>query len=262
MHVLVTGAARGIGAAVVAACRAKQHRVTACDIDASALAGVYAEREGVDCVALDVADAGSWDSVLAEVWARQPVDALINVAGVLRAGVTGELDPADVALQLNVNVRGVIYGTDAAARLMRGRGSGHIVNIGSTSCLFAVPGNGVYSASKHAVRGFTIAAAGDLRSHGLNVSLVCPGAVKTDMLEQQRGDDRAALTFEGKRALDASEVADVIVDHVLVKKPLETYLPGGDQWKGKLCTVLPEVFLSSVEKSREKGIRNFKSPQH
>lgn len=262
MHIMVTGAARGIGAAVVDACRGAGYRVTACDIDQAELEARYLDDPGVTPAGLDVSDAGAWEVTIDNTWQQAPVDVLINVAGVLRAGVTGELIPSEVALQINVNVLGVIYGMNAAARRMCAEGRGHIINVGSTSCLFAVPGNGVYAASKHAVRGFTIAAAGDLRPKGVAVSLVCPGAVKTEMLEQQRGDERAALSFESGRALDPREVAAAVVDTVIEEKPLELYLPKMDQWKGRLCTAFPELFLSSVAESRKRGIANFNSPDH
>ena len=262
MHVLVTGAARGIGAAVVECLMAAGHTITACDIDLDGLAQRWGERAGAAYRALDVTDVAAWSAAVEEAWNRQPVDVLINVAGVLRAGEVGELLAPDVQAQVAVNVFGVIHGSNATAARMRERGSGHIINVGSTASVFATPGNGVYAATKHAVRGFSIAAAGDLRPHGVDVSLVCPSAVKTGMLEQQRGDWRAALTFEGARALSPEEVAQAIVGEVMVNKPLEYYLPAADQWKGRLCTAFPNFFLSNVEKARQKGISHFDSPEH
>ena len=261
MHILVTGAARGIGLAIAQACIEAGHRVTACDIDATELESRFQGKSNVAPLSLDVTDPGSWTSVIDTAWRSASIDVLINVAGVLRAGTTGELEATDVALQFNVNTLGVIYGTNACAKRMIERKQGHIINIGSTACLFATPGNAVYAASKHAVRAFSIAAAGDLRPLGIDVSLVGPTAVKTDMLELQRGDPRAALTFEGKRALTPDEVADVVVNSVMQDKPLETYLPGSDYWMGRLCTSFPEVFLKNVEKSRQKGIANFQSDE-
>ncbi len=262
MHIFITGAAGGIGAALVAACRREGHAVSACDIDSSALDTLYGEDPGVANLQLDVTDAQAWQQVFGEAWTSAPVDVLVNVAGVLRAGVTGELDSRDVALQLNVNLLGLIYGTNTAAQHMLERGDGHIINVGSTASVFATPGNGVYAASKHGVRGFTIAAAGDLRPQGIEVSLVCPTGVKTAMLEQQRGDVRSALTFAGARALTPEEVATAIVGDVMRDKPLELYLPRVDQWKGRLCTSFPEYFLSRVDDTRSLGIANFDSPDY
>ncbi|QKX17205.1 SDR family oxidoreductase [Microbulbifer sp. YPW1] len=259
MHFLVTGAARGIGAAICEAAQAAGHQVTACDIDSDALEARWQDAENVSIARLDVTDAQQWSAVAEARWQSAPVDVLVNVAGILRPAETGEMRASDIDLQFKVNTLGVIYGTNALAEKMIGRGSGHIINVGSTAGLFATPGNAVYAASKHAVRGFTIAAAGDLRPHGVNVSLVAPTAVQTEMLDQQRGDHRAALSFEGKRALTPQEVAQMIIGEVLEKKPLETYLPSSDHWTGRLCTAFPELFLKVAKKAREKGVKNFNS---
>ena len=67
--------------------------------------------------------------------APRAFDVLINVAGVLYSGQTGELKPDEVSAMLDVNVKGTIYGTNAAAQVMKPRGFGHIINIGSTASL-------------------------------------------------------------------------------------------------------------------------------
>lgn len=182
---------------------------------------------------------------------------LINVAGVLRSGQTGDLVPDDVDLMLDVNVKGMIFGANAVAPGMKQRGHGHIINMGSVASLYATPGTTLYAASKFAIRGFSIAAAGDLRPHGVAVTLFGPGPVKTAMLEQQRGDDDAALTFSGSRALSADEVAAAILGPVLAKRPIEYFLPFKDHVVGKISNAFPRFFLSQVDKARERGKRHF-----
>ena len=108
-----------------------------------------------------------------------------------------------------------------------------------------------------AVLGFSIAAAGDLRPFGIAVTLVGPGPVKTAMLEQQRGDDDAALTFSGRRALTVEEVANAILGPVLKKRPLEYFMPFKDELVGKISNAFPGFFLSQIEKARERGKQNF-----
>ena len=185
---------------------------------------------------------------------------MLNIAGVLRSGANGELSEADIALQLDVNVKGVMLGTNALAARMKARGTGHIINVGSVASLVAAPGITVYAASKFAVRGFSIAAAGDLREHGVAVSLVGPGPVKTAMLDQQRDDPNAALTFSGGGALNPEQVAEAILGPVMKKRPLEYYLPRGDAWQAKLANIWPAFLLSQVRRARERGLKQFHDP--
>jgi 3-oxoacyl-[acyl-carrier protein] reductase len=262
MRLFVTGAARGIGAAIVKRALTDGHEVVAADIDRVALENHYRIKgspSDAELVRLDVRDAGSWVEALDSAERKGPIDVLANVAGVLRPGRTGEIPPEDVDAQIDVNVKGVIHGTNEMAKRMRARRRGHIVNIGSTASLFATPGNTVYSASKHAVRGFSIAAAGDLRPYGIAVTLLGPTATRTDMLELQRGREESALTFSGARALHPDEVASAMFDDVLTKKPLELYLPRTDQWIGKLATALPRIFLRATGIAHKRGLRNFES---
>jgi 3-oxoacyl-[acyl-carrier protein] reductase len=260
MRILITGAANGIGAAIAAAAAHRGDTVVAADLDRAALARRWERNPGMVCEELDVSSAEDWAQLAGRLnRAGHDIDVLINVAGVLRSGKAGELSPQDVHDMLDVNVKGVIFGTNAIAAGMIRRGSGHIVNIGSTASLYATPGTTVYAASKFAVRGFSIAAAGDLRPHGIAVTLVGPGPVKTGMLEQQRGDINAALTFTGTRALAAEEVAEAVLGPVLKKRPLEYYLPAKDGVLGKLCNVLPRFFLGQVDNARRRGERNFSS---
>ena len=256
--IFITGAANGIGAAIADMAATKGHQVIAIDRDASALAARWESKPGVRCEPLDVTDAEGWAALVAKLEAAGITpDVLINVAGVLRSGQTGELKQADIDLTFDVNVKGVIYGTNSVAAGMRKRQRGHIVNIGSVASLYATPGTTLYAASKFAVRGFSIAAAGDLRPHGVAVTLFGPGPVKTAMLEQQRGDDNAALTFSGARALTAEEVAAAILGPVLKKRPVEYFMPFKDEVLGKISNAFPRFFLSHLDKARERGRKHF-----
>ena len=260
MHLLITGAAGGIGKQLVEKGLTLGHSITACDNAPIALSDDFKGMHRFTASQLDVRQIEQWQEVVDSAWSRSPIDCIINVAGVLRAGITGALKAQEVSLQFEVNALGVIYGTDTFARkAINEKAKGHIINIGSTAGLFATPGNAIYAATKHAVRGFSIAAAGDLRPQGIDVSLVAPTAVRTNMLEQQRGDQRAALTFSGTRALTTGEVVDKIFQDVIPNRPLETFIPTNEKWTGRLATCFPEAFLKQVEKSREKGVNNFNS---
>lgn len=257
-HMLITGAANGIGAAIAELAAGQGHQVIAGDLDIDALVARWDDKPNVRCEALDVTSADDWNGLVKKIEQDGiELDVLINVAGVLRSGRTGELKPSDVDLMFDVNVKGVVFGANAVAVGMRQRRRGHIINVGSIASLYATPGTTLYAASKFAVRGFSIAAAGDLKPYGVAVTLVGPGPVKTAMLEQQRGDDNAALTFSGQRALTVEEVAAAILGPVLKKRPLEYFMPFKDEVVGKISNVFPGFFLSQVERARERGKKNF-----
>jgi 3-oxoacyl-[acyl-carrier protein] reductase len=260
LQILITGAARGIGASLTAMAVREGHKVIAADIDLPTLRKRWKGMSTVRCEALDVGSAEAWTGLLQtlEQSGVEP-DVLINVAGVLRSGQTGEMKVSDIDLTLSVNVKGVILGSNAVAAGMKRRGRGHIINIGSVASLYAAPGITLYAASKFAVRGFSLAAAGDLRPYGVAVTLVGPGPVKTDMLEQQRGDPDAVLTFSSPRALSPDEVAAAILGPVLKKRPVEYFLPAREGWLGKLTNVFPELLLSQLDKARARGRRHFDS---
>lgn len=261
MRLLVTGAANGIGACVVQQALQKGYSLIAADMNTEALTQRWGKQAAVRCETLDVRDAQQWQTLFERLDNDgEIVDVLVNVAGVLRSGRTGSLNSEDIQLTLDVNVQGVIFGANAAAAHMIAHGrKGQIINVGSLASLYATPGNTVYATSKFAVRGFSIAAAGDLRPHGIAVSLVGPGPVKTDMLEQQRGDDDAALTFAGQRALTPDEVAGAILGPVLSKRPLECFLPWHEGLTGKLSNAAPGFFLRMTQRALTRGRKNFDS---
>ncbi|HEY9118456.1 MAG TPA: SDR family oxidoreductase [Marinobacter sp.] len=261
MNLLITGAASGIGACIAQLACKQGHTVVAADLNETALTSRWGNEPAVRCMVLDVRNQDSWAALLEQLdEKRWPVDVLINVAGVLRSGRAGELKSDDIDLMLDVNLKGTILGTNAVAAAMIARGHpGHIINIGSIASLYATPGTTIYATSKHAVRGFSIAAAGDLRPHGIAVSLVGPGPVKTAMLEQQRGDEKAALTFSGARALSPEEVAQAVLGPVMRHRPLEQFIPWREGILGKLCTVAPGFFLRMTKRAAERGKKHFDS---
>ncbi len=254
---LITGAASGIGRHLTGRLAALGHRVLATDLSQQALEAT-AEADGwadVRCCTLDVTDAGSWDSVMAEALeSLGGLDVLINNAGVLKPGRVYDISPADIDFHLSVNVRGVMLGTAAAAAHMKARGSGHIVNIGSLASVAPVPGLALYAASKFAVRGFSLSAALDLRPHGVAVTVVMPDAVQTPMLDDQVDYEEAALTFSGRRQLTVEDVGRAIVERVLRKRPLECGLPTSRAVMARAGGMAPGLAAMIEGPMRRKGM--------
>lgn len=242
--VLVTGAASGIGRRAAELLVERGDRVVALDVDEVSLRHVGRgwPQERTALRRLDVREPADWEAALQEAtrrWGR--VDVLLNVAGVLIPGRVHETPLAAIERQLDVNVRGVMLGTRIVGEWLTKQGHGHIVNVGSLASLVPVPGIGVYSATKFAVRCYTLVAARELASSGVSVSLLCPDLVNTPMLDAQLGHEEAALAFSGPRALTADEVARCLLDRVLVTKEREVWLPTYRGWLARLSDVVPRV---------------------
>lgn len=257
---LATGAASGLGRALVTGLAARGARGMAADIDLKALEAAAAAEGWPAEVALrrlDVRSAADWQQALViheELFAR--LDLCFNVAGVLRPGHTPDLAEADVDLQVDVNLKGVIYGTRAAARRMLDQGGGpggHIVNIASLAALAPIPGLTVYSATKYAVRAFSLAAAEELRPRGVAVSVICPDAIRTPMLDLQVGYEEAALTFTAPRFLEAAEVVDLLLGRVLEKRPLLVSLPKSRAFLARVADLFPALARPISGLLRKKG---------
>lgn len=254
---LVTGAASGIGAQLATALLKRGERVCAVDINPAPLESLNASTassEQLWIAALDVRDAAAWDALLDQLKQRwEQLDVLINVAGVLKPGYSYESTMADVDFHIDINTKGTIHGTRAAARLMKTQGHGHIVNIASLAGIAAIPGLSLYSASKFAVRGYTLAVAQELRDTGVKVTVICPDAVQTPMLDLQVNYDQAALTFSGSRSLTTREVVAAILDHALTKAPLEITLPASRGFVSKLASFFPGLSALVLDGLLKKG---------
>jgi NAD(P)-dependent dehydrogenase (short-subunit alcohol dehydrogenase family) len=184
---LVTGGARGIGAAIVHRLAADGAAVVVADrLDDAAEAVAAAERDdGRDAVALAV-DLTDLDAVAAMVdtaiaW-RGELDILVNNAGVDLPGSVLEATVEEWDIQLDVNLRAPFFALQAAARHMVQRGSGKIVNTVSTSgfASSSTP-NSIYDLTKGGLRQLTISAAVELAPHGVNVNGVAPGTIATEL---------------------------------------------------------------------------------
>jgi NAD(P)-dependent dehydrogenase (short-subunit alcohol dehydrogenase family) len=205
--VAITGAARGIGAATARAFTAAGATVAIGDIDGQ-LVRRTADEIGCLGALLDVTDESSVGAFLDEVEQRLgPVDVLVNNAGIMPVTPVLEESADSVRRQLAVNVAGVIYGTQQAARRMATRGSGHVVNIASAAGRMGFGGVATYSASKFAVVGFTEAVALELRFSGVQFTCVLPGVVNTELTSGIR--DHWLL-----RSCEPEHVAEAVVQAV------------------------------------------------
>ncbi len=231
--VAVTGGARGIGLAIARACSDAGMSVAIGDLSADASAAAARSLSGPACGrAVDVRDRTSFAAFLDGAEAQLgPLHAVVNNAGVLRAGPFAEASAADVSLQVEVNLGGVLTGTQLALERFLPRGSGHVVNLASTAAVVASPGGATYSATKHAVLGLTRALRGELAGTGVRTTVVLPGVVRTEMTREFR---RAW----GVRTVEPEAVGDAVVLALRRGTP-EVFVPWEVALQGRLFTVLP-----------------------
>ncbi len=207
---VVTGGASGIGRGLCEALAGAGMRVVVADIDAAGAEKAAAElkHRGAESLAVptDVSDRASTEA-LAETAFREmgAVHVVCNNAGVIVGGSLQNATPDDWEWILSVNLGGVVNGCHAFVPRLRAQGGeAQIVNTASVGGLLSAPGLGVYCTTKFAVVGFTEALRSELQSDGIGVSVLCPGGVRTNLLDADR--NRPA------RLGDAGGRADAIKD--------------------------------------------------
>ena len=214
MIVLVTGASSGFGAAIARRFVHEGHQVIAAARRTDRLSALATELgPKLLPVELDVTDKASIDRMLAALpqdW--QAIDVLVN-----NAGLALGLEPAQAAhlqdweTMIATNCQGLVWMTRALLPQMVGRGSGHVINIGSVAGSYPYPGGNVYGATKAFVDQFTLNLRADLVGTGVKATNIAPGMAGGTEFSNVRfkGDDAAAAkVYEGTQALTADDVAE------------------------------------------------------
>lgn len=246
LSVIVTGGARGIGRATVERLARQGARVAVGDLDAGLAAQVAAGYDDrVAAAHLDVTDPDSWAGFLAEVAHLGPFDVLVNNAGIMPLGPVLK-EPAGVARTiLDVNVHGVINGVKAVAPGMVDRSRGHIVNVASAVGRVAVPHGATYSASKFAVVGFSEAIRQELAPDGVDVTVVLPTVVRTELAA-------GVPAARGIKPVSAEDVAEVIEAAVRKPRP-ELWVPRWTQALSKSSLALPRFVQDAIARATRAG---------
>ena len=205
---LITGAAKGQGAAEARLFATEGARVWLTDVLDAEGEDVAAQVDGI-YRHLDVGDQAAWDSLVDEmVSAEGRVDVLINNAGIFRSNRLVDTPLEEFELVMQVNCTGVFLGMRSVGRAMQKAEAGSIVNISSLAGMASAPGAFAYGASKWAVRGMTKTAAIELARFGIRVNSIHPGAIDTEMLTQiPNGPERLIRGTPMRRAASADEVA-------------------------------------------------------
>lgn len=237
--VAITGGARGIGKATATALVRKGCRVAIGDLDlelaeqtASGLGG------GTVALPLDVTDPASFEAFLAET-ERQlgPVDAVINNAGIMPVTPFEQESGDSIHRQVDINLHGVITGTQLAIKRLKPRGSGYIVNIASQAGKAGIPGIATYSATKHGVVGLSEAVRAELRGTGVEVLCVMPTVVNTELT--------SGVGQKWIKPVEAEDVADLIVEAMEVPR-FDVFVPKENAILYRVLQLLPRGWREAL----------------
>ena len=229
--VLVTGATRGIGAAIADAFRDANAKliITGTKPDAIAELNRQAEADGVEnlrYLAVDFSDRASLDSFLGAIDKEERIDVCVNNAGINRIHPIDEILDEDLDAVLDVNLRAPFLVCRSVTRLMKKAGYGRIVNIASIWSVISKPGRSMYAATKFGLVGMTKTLAVELALSNILVNAVSPGFVETAMTASTLSqDEQRALAAQVpmNRFAQPEEIAKVVL---FLASDQNTYLTG------------------------------------
>lgn len=229
--VLVTGAASGLGRGIALAFARAGSDLILADINEAGLAETAAmvEAAGSRCLTkrVNVSSREQMEAMAAEVlseWGQ--VNILVNNAGVGCGGELVNIPIDDIEWIVGINLMGEIYGTRLFLPQMIERGEGYIVNIASLSGLVLLPLHIAYTTTKFGLTGFSTALWAEVKRHGVGVTLICPGAVSTNIgastrvhaSESQKASTERFQQRLQEKGMDPEEAGRLILEAVARRK--------------------------------------------
>lgn len=214
--IFITGGASGIGRAVAQRFAQGGWFVGLADIDEAGMAGTAALLPAgqSSCHRLDVRDRAAWDEALAACAkaAGGRIDVVFNNAGIPIGGGIVDLTPEEVERTLDINLKGVIFGAQAAWPWLKASAPGScLLNTASAAGIYGSPGASVYSATKFGVRALTESLDGEWAEDGINVRSLMPSFIETPLLDHapNRGSNEDIRTRVRGAGLEITPVSDV-----------------------------------------------------
>ena len=246
---LITGAGSGLGAAMAAKLAQSGWNVMATDLD-EARAGDTVENlpgQGHRSYALNVTDETQWQALRNAIEANgRPLDLLINNAGVATGGMTGDTPLDDWRWVMEINLMGVVMGCHHFVDLFRRQRSGHIINVASWAGLAAAPGIASYGTAKSAVVSFSEMLRAELYNDGVEVSVLCPAFVKTNLTSTMRAPDQSYAKRVNRWMENSGVSADDVAGVVMraVEKPKFLLMTHTDtRWLYRLKRWFPGLYF-------------------
>ena len=239
--IFITGAASGMGRETARLFAGKGWFVGGYDVNAEGLTALQGELGADNCVVrkLDVTDRDDYRAALAEFGQATGgrMDILYNNAGIGRGGPFADQPFEDILAVVQVNLVGVLIGIHAAAPLLRATPGSLCFTTSSSSATFGMAGIAVYSATKHAVKGFTEALSIEMKAHGVRVADTLPGLIDTPILPPEAGQNAPK---DGMwRLIPPVEVAKAVWGAYFTDK-IHWYVPPELEEFDKLATAHPE----------------------
>ncbi len=263
---IITGAAGGIGSAVAHLFAQHGAILVLTDIRNKELQELTEtiKKSGAEVLAVehDIREPESWKSLVEKVRKKYGrIDILINNAGVIQPGAAEKISLDELHHQVSVNFLGTMNGCRAVLPAMKTQSSGKIVNVASLGGIVPMPGEAVYSATKYAIRGYSLSLYAELHNSPVGIAVVCSDSVDTPQLDYELQYDEAVLSFIGD-PLKPEKIAKGIRKAVLTKKP-EVLVPFG---MGIFCRIgmafprcyffllplLERIGSSTIKKRRKK----------
>lgn len=248
--VIVTGASTGVGkglcfelasrgAIVYATARTKEKGQSVADEITKKGHTAFAEQ-------LEVANFDEFKKVIELVKVKHgKLDLLINNAGILFMGEYSDMQEEDIQQIVQVNLTSVMVGTLYAYRIMKAQGSGLIVNISSMAGYLPSPAMAAYSATKHALLGFTKSLSTEMKGSGVQIKAVCLGLIESELLDKatvKQGHGSMFLDLVPMKAMPTQVAVKKVVDKIS-KKGLLIYVPTYARIYHHIQYFVPSVIL-------------------
>ncbi|QEM13044.1 SDR family NAD(P)-dependent oxidoreductase [Mucilaginibacter rubeus] len=272
----VTGASQGLGLTLVKKLLDNGHRVAATSRNAQTLKQAVGliDTDRFLPLAVDLSNPDCIEESIRETLkAFGQIDVLVNNAGYGMAGTVEEIEGQKIRDIFNVNVLAAIDVTKAVLPVMRGQGSGYVINIGSVAGFVGAPGWSVYSATKAAIAAFSEVLALDVKEFGIKVTVVEPSGFRTGFLttgslaftesniegyQAVKNAQQRYLAADGKQPGDPEKASEIIMSLIdMDEPPLHLYL-GEDAYKR--ASEKLRIMTAELEKWKEFTISaDFKS---
>ncbi len=265
---IVTGAASGIGKAVIQMFADEGAKVVLADVNEEGIVKFAAEltAKGVDAMAVKT-DVTSVDAVRAllnkALQKHGRIDVLHNNAGITLPNNIDVTSYKDIDTQIHVNLYGIIYGTKEAIPIMKKQGSGHIVNTASLAGVVSEPGSAIYSATKFGIRGFDLGVRLELMNTGVSISTVLPDSVETPQLHYEATHGGSPMSFLNKP--QTPQAVAQAVKKAILKNKVEVYVPHSQGIMARIVLMWPWIipllwpmFEKSGRKNLDKKLQELK----
>lgn len=231
---IVSGGASGIGRALATALARRGAHVVLADLQTDlaeeVAAGILSAGGKASVAQLDVTDYAATNTLVQQtVQEHGRLDYIFNNAGIGIGGVVQLYEIEDWYRVLDVNLRGVVNGVQAAYKVMCDQGFGHIVNTASMAGLIPSPSIVSYGTSKHAVVGLSTSLRVEAEAHGVRVSALCPGVIRTAILEgggkfgkslDEGGDEVQREMLERYKPMEPDTFAEAALKQIAANKPI------------------------------------------